>query len=87
MHFSLLSGQEYTQPGMFIANPLNDPLTAMPVEPIPAPPPGPDRPPPPQHDGPAYWMKVSAEEDGSVSVTDQRNGFAQTCGSRQTELN
>ncbi|MCZ6890824.1 MAG: hypothetical protein O7H39_20215, partial [Gammaproteobacteria bacterium] len=60
----------------------DDPFTAMPVEPIPAPPPGPDRPPPPQHNGPAYWIKMSAEEDGSVSVTNQRNGFARTYGSR-----
>src|SRR5882762_6777568 len=30
IHFSQLSGQEYTTPGMFIANGLDDPLTAMP---------------------------------------------------------
>src|SRR5262245_26883112 len=31
MHFSQLSGQEYTVPGMFIANPVDDPPTAIPV--------------------------------------------------------
>src|SRR6185312_7641148 len=41
MHFSLLSGQEYTVPGMFIANGVDEPLTAMPIAPIQAPQPGP----------------------------------------------
>jgi hypothetical protein len=82
MHFSLLSGQEYTQPGIFIANLLDDPLTTMPIEPIPAPPPGPDRPLPPQHNGPANWIKVSAEEDGRFTVTNQRNGFTKFYNSR-----
>ena len=31
MHFSLLSGQEYTVPGMFIANPVDDQPAAMPI--------------------------------------------------------
>lgn len=82
IHFSLLSGQEYTQPGLFIANLLDDPLTAMPVEPIAAPPPGPDRPPPPQHDGQAYWIKISAKKDGSFTVTNQRNGFVKFYAAR-----
>ncbi len=82
MHFSQLSGQEYTQPGMFIANLLDDPLSAMPVEPISAPPRGPDRPLPPQHNGPANWIKVSAQEDGSFTVTNQRNGFTKLYNSR-----
>jgi competence protein ComEC len=30
IHFSILSGQEYTVPGLFIANNLDDPITAMP---------------------------------------------------------
>src|SRR5499433_3948518 len=41
MHFSQLSGQEYTVPGMFIANILDEPSAAMPVAPVAAPPPGP----------------------------------------------
>jgi competence protein ComEC len=78
MHFSQLSGQEYTVPGMFIANLLDQPSDAMPIAPIAAPPPGPNRPPPPAHDGPAFWIKVSARADGTFTVTNQRNGFSKT---------
>lgn len=82
IHFSQLSGQEYTQPGMFIANLLDEPLTSMPIEPITAPPPGPNRPDPPRHNGAAHWIKVSGERDGSFSVTNQRNGFTKFYNSR-----
>jgi len=51
MHVSVLSGQEYTAPGMFIANPFDDQPAAMPIAPIPAPPPGPGAPPAPIHNG------------------------------------
>jgi competence protein ComEC len=79
MHFSQLSGQEYTVPSIFIANMLDDPLSAMPMQPIAAPPIGaPNVPPPPQHNGPAYWIKVNAQTDGTFTVTNTRNGFAKT---------
>jgi competence protein ComEC len=78
MHFSLLSGQEYTRPGMFIANGIDEAQTAMPILPISAPAPGTNVPPPPQHNGPANWFKVSAKNDGSFTVTNQRNGFSKT---------
>jgi hypothetical protein len=78
MHFSQLSGQEYTVPGLFIANLLDEPLAAMPVAPIPPPQPGPGSPPAPVHDGTAYWIKVSAQPDGSFTVTNGRNGFGKT---------
>jgi competence protein ComEC len=78
MHFSLLSGQEYTAPGLFIANGVDDQPSAMPVAPIPLPPPGSNAPPPPVHDGRAYWIKVSAQEDGTFTVTNARNGFSKT---------
>jgi competence protein ComEC len=78
MHFSQLSGQEYTVPSIFIANMTDDPLAAMPMAPISAPPPGADAPPPPAHNGPAYWIKVSAQTDGTFTVTNTRNGFAKT---------
>jgi beta-lactamase superfamily II metal-dependent hydrolase len=78
IHFSQLGGQEYTVPGMFIANLFDEPLTAMPVAPIAAPAPGTNAPPPPAHNGPAYWIKVSAQQDGSFTVTNARNGFAKT---------
>ena len=76
LHFSLLSGQEYTVPGMFIANTLDEPPTAMPVAPAPAP--GPDAAPPPTHNGTAYWIKLTAQQDGSFTVTNTRNGFSKT---------
>jgi len=76
MHFSQLSGQEYTVPGMFIANVPDEPLVAMAVAPIPAPPPGSAAPAAPAHDGTAYWIKVSARTDGSFTVTNARNGFS-----------
>jgi competence protein ComEC len=73
MHFSLLSGQEYTVPGMFIANGVDEQPTSMPVAPMPAPQAG--APPAPVHNGPAYWFKVTAQTDGSFTVTNARNGF------------
>jgi competence protein ComEC len=78
IHFSQLSGQEYTVPGMFIANGVDAPLAAMPVAPIAAPAPGANAPPAPVHDGPAFWIKVTAQQDGTFTVTNQRNGFAKT---------
>ena len=78
LHFSLLSGQEYTVPGMFIANTVDEPPTAMPIAPIAAAAAGPGAPPPPAHNGAAYWIKVSARDDGSFTVTNARNGFSKT---------
>jgi beta-lactamase superfamily II metal-dependent hydrolase len=76
MHFSPLSGQEYTVPGVFIANGIDDQGGAMPIAPQQLPPPGPNAPPAPAHNGPAYWIKVSAQEDGTFTVTNARNGFS-----------
>jgi hypothetical protein len=78
LHFSLLSGQEYTPPGMFIANTVDQPPAALPIEAITAPAPGAAAPPPPAHNGMAYWIKVSAREDGSFTVTNTRNGFTKS---------
>src|SRR5262245_3172214 len=78
IHFSVLSGQEYTVPGMFIANSIDDQQTAIPIAPVPAPQPGPGVPPAPVHNGMSYWIKVSAEQDGSFKVTNARNGFTKT---------
>jgi len=78
MHFSQLSGQEYTVPGVFIANSVDDQPSAMPIEPMAPPPAGSSAPPPPVHSGQAYWFKVSAQADGSFTVTNTRNGFAKT---------
>jgi beta-lactamase superfamily II metal-dependent hydrolase len=78
MHFSLLSGQEYTVPGLFIANTVDEPLAAMPITAQAAPAQGQPAQPPPQHNGPAYWFKVSGQPDGTFTVTNTRNGFNKT---------
>jgi beta-lactamase superfamily II metal-dependent hydrolase len=87
LHFSLLSGQEYSVPGLFIANGLDDPMTSMPIEPMPPPVDEylarePRSPPPPLHNGKAYWIKVSAQADGTFTVTNQRNMFTRTYAAR-----
>jgi hypothetical protein len=76
IHFSVLSGQEYTTPGLFIANWVDDQAQAMPIGPVPLPAPGPNTPPPPAHDGPAHWIKIAAQENGAFTVTNARNGFS-----------
>jgi beta-lactamase superfamily II metal-dependent hydrolase len=76
IHFSVLSGQEYTTPGLFIANEIDNQPQIMPIAPVPLPAPGPNTPPPPAHDGPAHWIKVAAQEDGTFTVTNARNGFS-----------
>jgi len=78
LHFSQLSGQEYTVPGRFIANMVDDQSDSMPIKPIDAPPPGPGSPPPPAHNGQAFWIKASAQMDGTFTVTNPRNGFSKT---------
>jgi competence protein ComEC len=76
MHFSLLGGQEYTVPGLFVANTTDQPPTAIPAAPMPTP--GPDAGPPPVHNGTAYWIKLTAQQDGTFTITNTRNGFGKT---------
>jgi competence protein ComEC len=78
LHASVLSGQEYTVPGMFIANVPDDQPREMTIAPTPAPQPGPGTPPAPVHNGTAYWIKLSAQQDGSFTVTNTRNGFSKS---------
>jgi beta-lactamase superfamily II metal-dependent hydrolase len=87
LHFSLLSGQEYTSPGIFIANTIDDQQDVMPVAPMTPPQPGPGVPPPPAHNGTAYWVKVSAQMDGTFTVTNTRNGFSKTYKARPGSTN
>ena len=61
-------------PGLFIAN-MEDAAT-VPVAAQPAPQRG--APPAPQHNGAAFWIKVSAQTDGSFTVANGRNGFTKT---------
>ncbi len=76
LHFSQLSGQEYATPGVFIANTVDNPPAALAIDPMPLPQPGSNAPPAPAHAGPAYWIKLSARNDGSFTVTNARNGFS-----------
>jgi hypothetical protein len=84
IHFSQLSGQEYTVPGLFIANLVDDQPADMPIAPLvpPARGAGTPPPPPPVHNGPAFWIKVSARDDGSFTVTNARNAFSKTYAAR-----
>ena len=77
IHFSLLSGQEYTVPGMFIANLIDEQQPTMPRDPLVVPQ-GSTPPPAPVHNGPAHWIKVSAQSDGTFTVSNSRNGFSKT---------
>ena len=75
-HFSLLGGQEYTVPGIFIGNTFDEALDAMPIAPVTGP--RETWPDSPAHNGDAYWFKVTALEDGTFTVTNTRNGFSKT---------
>lgn len=77
LHFSQFSGQEYTVPGMFIANRF-DGETSVPIAPTAAQSPTSSDPPIPLHNGPANYFKVTAQQDGTFTVTNTRNGFSKT---------
>jgi hypothetical protein len=66
---------------MFIANTIDDQPASMPIAPI-APPPQSAAAPPPVHNGQAYWIKVSAQSDGTFTVTNARNKFSKTYAAR-----
>ena len=78
IHFSLLAGQEYTVPGIFIANLFDQQPESMPVAPFVPPPQGQQAPAAPEHNGRAYYLKISAGQDGAFTVTNTRNGFSKT---------
>ena len=61
-----------------IANQQDEPMESMPIEPRSSPPAGSPAPPPASHNGPAHWIKVSAQQDGTFTVTNTRNGFSKT---------
>ena len=44
-----------------------------------------DEPPAPIHNGTAYWIKVSAQQDGSFTVVNSRNGFSKTYAARRSD--
>ena len=78
LHFSVLSGQEYTVPGVFIANLVDDQPNTMPLAPVPPPRRGSNAAPPPAHGGEGYWIKVEARRDGTFAVMNSRNGFSKS---------
>jgi competence protein ComEC len=78
LHFSLLSGQEYTVPGAFIANGVDQQGDAMPVGTWTPPLPGQQAPPAPAHNGKSNYFKVTAQQDGTFTVTNTRNNFSKT---------
>jgi len=77
LHFSQFSGQEYTVPGIFIANRF-DGETDIPVAPTVEQSPTPTAPPIPLHNGPAFYLKITAQQDGTFTVNNMRNGFSKT---------
>ena len=85
MHFSLLSGQEFTVPGAFIANTIDQPESSMPIGQWTPPPQGQQAPPAPVHNGKSYFIKVTAQQDGTFTVTNTRNNFSKTY--RRGEIN
>ena len=73
-HFSVISGQEYTVPGLFIANMADGQGPTMPIAPE-----GPVQPgtPQPAHDGEAHWIKLSAQQDGTYNGYQRAQRFQQ----------
>ena len=86
LHWSANASTEYNAPGRYIAN-LETPATTAGVIADPPPPATMGKPAAdigdPNH-APAYWIKVSAQPDGSFTVTNSRNGFSKTYGRRQS---
>ena len=82
LHFSELSGQEYTVPGMFIANWPDTPQPFVPVAPVPSSKLQRHATPALLHNGTAHWIKVSAAADGTFTVTNTRNGYSKTYRAR-----
>jgi len=78
MHFSLLSGQEYTVPGAFIANEIDQQSESMPIAFWTPPPQGQQAPPAPTHNGRSNYFKITAQQDGTFTVTNTRNNFSKT---------
>jgi len=88
LHWSYTGGLEENAPSRFIAN-IEDPAAVATF--LTAPPPAPPTPGGPGggrngrgggrgpgHTGPAFWIKASADSDGSFTVTNSRNGFSKT---------
>jgi hypothetical protein len=64
-------------PGVFIANTVDNQPAAIPIEPTTS------QGPAPVHSGPSYWIKITAQPDGTFEVANGRNGFTKTYKARQ----
>lgn len=98
LHWAYAAGVEHNSPGVFIAN-LEDPEAMANALTNPPPtfgqPPAPGAPPPARgagggggrgrggHNGPAFYIKVSAEPDGTFTVTNTRNDFSKTYAAKK----
>jgi len=79
LHWSYAAGVEHNAPGVRIANLDTPEQIAAIVSGAPAPPAGPGG----QADhAPAHYLKVSAREDGSFTVTNSRNGYTKQYAAR-----
>ena len=99
LHWAYAAGLEHNTPSLFIANTEDNATVAnVLLNPPPtfgqpgAGRPGPGGPPPQggpagggrgEHTGPAFWIKVSAQSDGTFSVTNTRNNFTKTYAARK----
>jgi competence protein ComEC len=72
IHVADFAGQEYTAPGLFIANPAD-----LPIPPAPAGRGQAAQPSLTSQDH-AYWIKVSAQRNGTFAVLNPRNTFSKT---------
>ncbi len=88
LHWAYAAGMEYNSPGLYIAN-VEENATLANVLNNPPPtfgqPGGPGRGSGgrgPQHTGPAFYIKASANPDGSFTVTNTRNNFSKTYAAR-----
>jgi competence protein ComEC len=78
LHWSHPRGIEQNSAGVFIAN-IEEPATiANILNPPPAPAQGGGRGTPTPPHTPAYWIKISAQQDGTFTVMNSRNGFSKT---------
>jgi len=67
-HFSIAGGEEYNSSEQFIANLDQGSIVTQDGHPSAA----------PVHMGPANWNKISAQSDGTFTITNSRNNFSRT---------
>jgi hypothetical protein len=89
LHWAYAAGLEHNTPSLFIANTEDNETVANVLLNPPATfgQPGAGRPGPGggrgEHTGPAFWIKVSAQSDGTFSVTNTRNNFTKTYAAKK----